>query len=184
MSVQKKSSASRRDLLALLTLAPFAGSLAAQGAWPTKPVRLVVPFAAGLSIDAVARMIADQLSKSLGQPVIVENRAGAAGIIGTSEVAKAAPDGYTLILSTTSVVSINPHVYAKQPYDAQRDFVAVSHTTNVPFALVTGPTQPYRSLQDLIAAAKAKPGSIDYASLGPGSAPHVLTETWTYLWQP
>jgi tripartite-type tricarboxylate transporter receptor subunit TctC len=168
----------RRRLLALMALAPCSQLAFAQAAWPAKPVRLVVPFAAGLSIDAVARMIAEQLGRSLGQPVLVDNKPGAAGIIGTTEVARAAPDGYTLILSTTSAVSLNPHIYPKQqhPYDTLKDFVPITHTTNVPFALVTAPSQPYKDLNDLIAAAKAQPGKIDYASLGAGSAAHVLTE--------
>lgn len=178
MSTQNSSALSRRNLLTLISSAAIPALSMAQTAWPSKPIKLVVPFAAGQSIDAVARMLAEQLGRALGQTVIVDNKPGAAGIIGTGEVARSAPDGYTLILTPTSVMTINPYIYpkAQHPYDVQKDFVPISHTTSVPFALVTGTAQPYKNFSEFMAFVKAKPGIVDYASLGPGSQPHVMVE--------
>jgi tripartite-type tricarboxylate transporter receptor subunit TctC len=149
----------------------------AQAEWqPTKPVRIIVPFAPGVSPDVVARLVADPLAQALHQPVIVDNRPGAAGIIGADAAAKSAPDGSTLFLTVNSIMGINPNVYTKLPYDTFRDFVPVTQVVLVPYLLVIGPNQPFSSLKDLLAKAKADPGKIDYGSLGVGSGPHVVME--------
>lgn len=162
--------------VALATAASCAPFAAAQGGWPSKPIRIVVPFAPGVSPDVVARIVADPLQQALGQPVIIDNRPGAAGIIGADAVAKSPPDGYTIFLTVNSIMGINPNVYSKLPYDTFRDFVPVTQVVLVPYVLVTAPSQPYASLKDLIAKAKASPGTIDYGSLGIGSGPHVVME--------
>jgi len=152
------------------------GAAHSQSGWPNRPIRLIVPYAAGLSIDVAARILAEQVGRSLGQPMVVDNRPGAAGIIGTDAAAKSAPDGYTVMMSVTAAMSMNPNFYSKLPYDTFKDFAAVTQTSNLTFVLVTGANQPYRTIADLVAVAKAKPGSIDYGSLGVGSAQHVLME--------
>ena len=169
----------RRAVLPAAAIALAASSVAfAQPAeWqPTKPIRIVVPFAPGVSPDVVARMLAEPLGQALKQPVVVDNRPGAAGIIGADAAAKSAPDGTTIFLTVNSIMGINPNVYAKLPYDTFRDFVPVTQVVLVPYVLVTGAAQPFASLQDLIAKAKAAPGTIDYGSLGIGSGPHVVME--------
>jgi tripartite-type tricarboxylate transporter receptor subunit TctC len=171
------SGISRRHVLATLGAATFAasGGARAQG-WPNKPIKIIVPFAAGVSPDVVTRMVSDQLGRALGQPVIVDNRAGAAGIIGAEAAARSLPDGYTLFMTVNSIMGINPVVYAKLPYDPIKDFIPVTQVARVPYVLVAGPNQPWASLKDLLAAARAKPNAIDYASLGVGSGPHLVME--------
>ncbi|RZL87211.1 MAG: tripartite tricarboxylate transporter substrate binding protein [Variovorax sp.] len=157
-------------------LATAAAPLFAQGPWPQKPIRIVVPFAAGVSPDVVTRIISEPLGRALGQPVVIDNRAGAAGIIGAEVAAKSPADGYTLFMTVNSIMGINPNVYVKLPYDTFRDFAPVTQVALVPYVLITGPNQPDQSLRDLLARAKAKPGSVDYGSLGVGSGPHVVME--------
>jgi tripartite-type tricarboxylate transporter receptor subunit TctC len=157
-----------------------AGTARASLPWPSKPLRIVVPFAAGISPDVVSRLLAEPLGKALGQPVVIDNRAGAAGIIGAEVAAKSPPDGYTLFMAVNSIVGINPHVYARLPYDTFRDFAPVTQVVRVPYVLVTGPNG-IGSLQDLIARAKARPASVDYGSLGVGSGPHVVMEMFTNM---
>jgi tripartite-type tricarboxylate transporter receptor subunit TctC len=169
----------RRAALARLgaaSLAAAATPLWAQGRWPEKPIRIVVPFAAGVSPDVVARIVGEPLGRALGQPVVIDNRAGAAGIIGAEIAAKSPADGYTLFMTVNSIMGINPNVYTKLPYDTFRDFAPVTQVALVPYVLITGPNQPDRSLKDLLARARAKPGSVDYGSLGVGSGPHVVME--------
>ena len=170
----------RRQALARLALAaaaPLAATpLRAQGKWPEKPIRLVVPFAAGVSPDVVARIVSEPLGRALGQPLLVDNRAGAAGIIGAELAAKSPGDGYTLFMTVNSIMGINPNVYTRLPYDTFRDFAPVTQVALVPYVLVNGPQQPDKSLKDLLARAKANPGSIEYGSLGVGSGPHVVME--------
>lgn len=149
--------------------------------WPEKPIKMVVPFAAGVSPDVVARMIAEPLGRALGQPVVIDNRAGAAGIIGAEVAARSAGDGYTLFMSVNSIMGINPSVYAKLPYDAVKDFMPVTQVAKVPYVLITGVNQPNKTLKDLVAAAKAKPDSIEYGSLGVGSGPHLVMEMMNNL---
>ena len=170
---------SRRTVLGRLAAAALALAAApvfAQGKWPEKPIKLIVPFAAGVSPDVVSRMIAEPLGRALGQPIVIDNRAGASGIIGAEAAARSPGDGYTLFMAVNSIMGINPNVYTKLPYDTFRDFAPVTQVAQVPYVLITGPNQPDKSLKDLLARAKAKAGSIEYGSLGVGSGPHVVME--------
>ena len=141
--------------------------------FPTKPVRLIVPVPAGAGADFVARAYASRLHAGFGQQVVVDNRGGAAGIIAMEAVAKAPPDGYTLVQATVATTSIMPFMYQKLPYDAVRDFAPVSITTLNPLVLVVHPALPVRSLAEFIAYGKANPGRISYASVGSGSVQHL-----------
>jgi tripartite-type tricarboxylate transporter receptor subunit TctC len=142
-----------------LALALALGSGAFAQAWPAKPIRLVIPFPAGGSTDIVGRLIAEKLSQSLGQPVVVDNRAGAGGTAGSDVVAKAPPDGYTLLLGTSSTHAIAPALYPKLPYDATRDFVPVSLLGTATILMVVHPSVPAKSVAEFIAYAKASPAS-------------------------
>jgi tripartite-type tricarboxylate transporter receptor subunit TctC len=170
-------------LLALLALgAACHASLAhAQDAWPAKPLRLVVPFAAGGTSDVLARTIGDKLQVVLKQTVVVENKAGAGGVIGADAVAKAAPDGYTILLGTIASHAINPALQPKMPYNAATDFAPVILLGSISNVLLVGATQPYKNVADYIAAAKAKPGTIAFASAGQGSSQHMSGETFRLL---
>jgi len=145
-------------------------------AWPTKPVRIVVAYPPGGGIDVLGRQLADKLTPAWGQPVVVENRPGANTIVATDAVAKSAADGHTILLTTDATFSINPHLYAKLPYDAQRDFTPVTMLVLLQQLLVAHPALPANSLSELISIAKAKPGTINYASYGSGSQPHLAGE--------
>jgi tripartite-type tricarboxylate transporter receptor subunit TctC len=151
-----------------------AQSVLAQG-YPTRPVRLIAASAPGGTSDILARLLAQQLTNELGQQFVVENRAGASGIIGTDFVAKAAPDGYTLLLIQPSL-TINPHIFAKVPHDAVRDFAPISLVVDVPQIVSVHPSVPARSVKDLIALAKAEPGRITNGSPGAGTHPHLTSE--------
>lgn len=144
--------------------------------YPVKTIRIVVPFPAGGNADIFARVYAQKLSDAGGHAVVVDNRAGAAGIIGTQMVAKSAADGYTLLLGTTGTHTTNPAVYAKLPYDPVKDFAPVSNFADSPFLLVVHPSVPVTSLKELIALAKARPNQLDYASFGIGSSAHLAGE--------
>jgi len=159
----------------LLSVLLCVSSFAAQ-AWPDRPVRIVVAYPPGGGIDVMARQIAEKLTPQWGQTVLVENRPGANTIIASDAVAKAPADGYTVLMSTDATFSINPHLYAKLPYDAERDFVPVTMLVLLQQLLVAHPAVPYHDLNGLIQAAKAKPGSINYASYGSGSQPHLAAE--------
>lgn len=149
----------------------------AQQVYPTRPVKLVVPYAAGTSPDVVARLVADKLQPLLGQPVVIDNRVGAAGMIGAEAVAHSTADGYTLLLAVTNVMAMNPHVYSSLKYNALKDFRGVSLLLDVPFVLTAAADKPYTgSFRDLLAEALRRPGAIDYASVGVGSHAHVVTE--------
>ena len=145
-------------------------------AWPVKPVRIVVAYPPGGGIDVMARQIADKLTPSWGQPVVVENRPGANTIVATDAVARSGTDGHTILMTTDATFSINPHLYAKLPYDAQRDFIPVTMLVLLHQFLVAHPSLPANTLPELIALAKSKPGSINYASYGSGSQPHLAGE--------
>ena len=149
--------------------------------YPTKPIRLVVPFAPGGSTDLIARIIGQELEKSWKQTVIVENRPGASGNIGLDYVAKSAPDGYTLIFGHVGTFGFGPSLFPKLPYDPVRDFTAVHLFAMVPNMLVVHPSLPVKTARDLIALAKSKPGQINYASSGPGSASHLAVENFKLL---
>ena len=151
-----------------------AGVAAAQG-WPTKPVKLIVSYPPGGTVDAVGRVIAPRLSERLGQPVVIDNRAGAGGAIGGDAVAKSPADGYTLLLDPSNHAQ-NPALRSKMPFDTLRDLAPVSLLVKVPNVLVVTPSTPYRSVKDLLVQAKARPGEINFASSGNGSAQHLAGE--------
>jgi tripartite-type tricarboxylate transporter receptor subunit TctC len=153
---------------------PLTAPVQAQ-AWPTKPVKMVVPFSPGGSTDVVARMLGQRLSEIWGQTVVIENRAGAGGNIGADMVAKSPADGYTLLMASGSI-TINPHIYAKMPFDTQKDLVPISNVASGPMLVVVQAKSPYKSMKDLIAAAKAKPGALSFGSAGVGSQVHLAGE--------
>lgn len=156
-------------------LAILGASQAAAQAYPSKPLRIVVAFPAGGPIDIVARMLAPKLSETMGQPVIVDNRAGANGAIGTDHVVKSAADGYTLYLASPSAIAINPAV-SKVSFDTLRDLACVSLVSTTPELLVVHPSVPVKSVRELVAMAKAQPGKIVMASTGTGGLPHLALE--------
>ena len=164
----------RRSALALPALALL--SRPARAAFPDRPVRIIVPFAAGTSSDFQARMIGERMAPLLRQPVIVENRAGAGGVVGADAVAKAAPDGYTLLLGSNGPLTNAPVLQARLPYDPERDFAAVAMISRSPVTLSVRADSPFRNLADLLAAARAKPGDLSIGSSGQGSATHFLIE--------
>jgi tripartite-type tricarboxylate transporter receptor subunit TctC len=159
--------------LALALLAPAAASAQA---YPSKPVRIIVPFPAGQATDTIARLVAEHLSKSLGQQFVTENRPGAGGAIGVEAAAKAPPDGYTLVTAPSGPFGINPSLYPKLPYDPLADFVPIINMVLTPQTLVANPGSGITSLPDLVAKAKEQPGRLDYASLGNGSTSHLTME--------
>jgi tripartite-type tricarboxylate transporter receptor subunit TctC len=162
-------------LAAALGIGPARAADAAAG-FPDRPVRLIVPFPPGGGTDILARPVAQKLGEKWGQPVIVENRAGAGGNIGTEAAARAPADGYTLVLGTVGTHAINQSLYRHLPYDAVRDFAAITLVANTPNVLVLNPAVPARSVQELIALAKARPGALNYASPGNGTPPHLAAE--------
>jgi tripartite-type tricarboxylate transporter receptor subunit TctC len=164
----------KRIALGLL-LAAFAAGASAQD-YPTKPIRIVVPFPAGGATDLLARAVAQRLTEKWGQPVIVDNRPGAGGNIGSELVAKAAPDGYTLEMGTVGTHAINVSLYAKMPYDHVKDFVPIILVAAVPNVLVVNPSLPVKSVQELIAYGKANPGKLNFASSGNGTSIHLSGE--------
>jgi len=151
-------------------------SVANADEYPSRPIRLIVPFAAGGGADVVARIVSKKASEILGQAIVVENKGGAAGAIGTEQVAKASPDGYTLLLGQSGPISINPAVYEKLPYDAIKDFQPITLTTVYPYILVVNAKSPAKTLQDLVAEAKKNPGKLNYGSAGVGGANQLVTE--------
>jgi tripartite-type tricarboxylate transporter receptor subunit TctC len=160
---------------AALLSAPLltAGEASAQ-AWPSKPIKVVVPFGAGSATDVTARLIADRLSEYLGVSVVVENKGGAGGNLGTDQVAKADPDGYTLAYTASGPLAINKTLFAKLPYDPEKDVEPISRTAILPNVIVINPaTIPVKNIQEFIAYAKARPGQINYSSIGIGSSQHL-----------
>jgi tripartite-type tricarboxylate transporter receptor subunit TctC len=166
----------RRALLAAVPALLATPALAQPAAWPNRPVRFINPFTAGSAVDVVTRLIATDLAERLSAQVIVENRTGASGNIGTEAVARAPADGTTLLVGSPGTMGINPFLFRTLPYDAVRDFVAVSHAVSFPQVMVVSPQSPIRSLADLIAAAKARPGALNYASSGNGTTSHLAFE--------
>src|SRR3954464_2832376 len=147
--------------------------LAAAQSWPAKPVRMLVPFPPGGGVDYAARILGKHLSDRLGQPVLIENRAGANGILALEALKNAPADGYTLGTDSTGPLVINPSMYLKLPYDPVRDFVAIGRLVNFPLLLVAPPSARAKSLGELIALAKAKPGALTYSSPGVGNGSHL-----------
>ena len=166
-------------LAAVLALCAGHGALAQS--YPAKPIHLVVPFAAGGITDILARALGQRLSESWGQQVVIENKPGANSQVGAEYVAKAAPDGYTLLVSADTTFAMNPHLYARLNYDPLRDFVAISGLGVSPQALVVNPAVPARTLGELVALAKQKPGEINYGTFGSGSSGHLNIELLTSL---
>jgi tripartite-type tricarboxylate transporter receptor subunit TctC len=163
-------------ILATLALAALGPSQAFAQAYPTKPVRLIVPFPPGGSTDIVARIVAQKLGERIGQPLVVENRGGAGGTIGTEAVAKATPDGYILGFASTSTHAVAPAVYTKLGYDPVRDFAPISLVAVTPYLLVVSPKVDVKSLKEFVAYVKARPGKLNYASAGTGSTTHLAME--------
>jgi tripartite-type tricarboxylate transporter receptor subunit TctC len=161
---------------ALIVATCITASTVGAQTYPTKPLRFIVPFAPGGGTDITGRLIALKLSEALGKPVVVDNRGGAGGVIGADLVAKAVPDGYTLLLGSPGPLTINPNLQAKMPYDTLRDFAPVSLTTISPFMLTVHPSVNAANVKELIALAKAKPDALNYGSGGNGSVAHLSTE--------
>ncbi|WP_431284571.1 Bug family tripartite tricarboxylate transporter substrate binding protein [Humitalea sp. 24SJ18S-53] len=163
----------RRFLLGGATALLAAPSIA-QEEWPNRPIRLIVPFPPGAANDSLGRAIADQLAPRLGKPVVVENRPGAGGAVGSEAVARAAPDGYTLLLGHIGTLAVNVAIYPRLPYDPIRDFAPVGLIANVPNVIAINPKLPFQDLKSLVDYARANPGKLRYCSAGNGSAAHVV----------
>jgi tripartite-type tricarboxylate transporter receptor subunit TctC len=175
-SLRPKRSAHRYQF-ALATAALLLPALPALAqAWPAKPVRWIAPYPPGGSSDLVARAIGTRLAEQLGQPVLIDNRPGVGGSLGTEVAARSAADGYTLLLANIAPLAINPHIYPKLGYDVMRDFEAVTLLATGPTLLVVGPSLPVKNVQELIALAKSKPGAIKYGTGGSGTPAHLTTE--------
>jgi tripartite-type tricarboxylate transporter receptor subunit TctC len=170
---------SRRRVLQVAGVAATAvatPSLFAQSAWPSKPIRFVVPFAPGGTSEIVARSVAAELTKQLGQSVFVENKPGGAGVVAMQDVAKSAPDGYTVILTHVGTLAVNPYMLASQPYDVNRDFMPVTLLAKVPNVFVIHPDVPASNFKEFVAYVKANPGRLNYGSAGNASAGHLSME--------
>lgn len=165
---------------AVLVALPVASPAFAQ-AYPAKAVRIIVPFPPGGGTDIVARVVAEKLAQRLGQPFLIENRAGAGGTVGSEALAKATADGYTLGMATSSTHGVAPSVYPKLGYDPVRDFTAVTLIATTPFVLAVNPSLPVKSVSDLIALAKRNPGKLNYGSAGNGSGNHLATELFNMM---
>jgi len=153
------------------------GLAAAQGAaWPNKPIRVVVGFAPGTPPDIFARLYGDYVGRKLGVPVVIDNRPGSAGNLASDTVAKAAPDGYTYLYNLSTAFTINPYIYSKLPFDPEKDLVPVATTMRQGLVLITNPQFPAQSVKELVAAAKARPGTLSHASYGAGSPSHLIVE--------
>jgi tripartite-type tricarboxylate transporter receptor subunit TctC len=157
---------------AAIALALAHGEVNAQ-AYPVKPIRMITPYAPGGGSDTLARILGQKLLEAWGQPVVVDNRPGGGGIIGAETVARAAPDGYTYLVTPSAVLTINPHLYSKLRYDPFKDFAPVSMATNSPYYLVVHPKIPVATVKELIAYAKVNPGKLNYSSSGSGSSTHL-----------
>ena len=167
----------RRALGLASVLALGAGWAPARAAdFPTKPLKIVVPYAPGGGADSVARIVAKRVSETIGQPIVIENKGGAGAILGTEQVARAEPDGYMLLLGQSGPISINPAVYKSLPYDPVKDFAPITMTTAYPYMLVVNAALPAKTLAEFVALAKAKPDSMNYGSTGVGAANHLVAE--------
>ena len=167
----------KKTILILLSVLPaLLVSPARAQAYPSKPVRLIVPFAPGGTTDVLARLVAQKLAEAIGQQFVIENKPGAGGNIGTELAAKSPADGYTLVMSFDGTMAINPNTYAKMPYDAQKDLAPVANVAQVPLLMVVHPGVPARTVAEFVALAKASPGRINYSSAGHGSTGHLMGE--------
>lgn len=170
-----------RAVAVFLLLAPAIPANGQGPGYPQKPVRLIVPWPAGGGTDIVARILAQAMTPGLGQNLLIDNRGGAAGIIGTEAAARAAPDGYTLLMGNTGTNALNAAIYRKLSYDALKDFAPISLAAQSPYILSVHPSLPVRTVKQLVALAKARPGEINYGSGGTGSAPHLAAELLVHL---
>jgi tripartite-type tricarboxylate transporter receptor subunit TctC len=166
----------RRSLLALAVATTGLLPLAHAQSWPAKPIKVIVNFPPGGAADQLARIVGQPLSEALGQPVVIENRGGAGGNIGGDAVAKSPADGYTLLLSSGGMVSINPHLYARMPFDPAKDLRPVASIARIAVYLVTRPELPVKNVNELVAHLKANPGKVTFGSPGTGSSPHLAAE--------
>jgi tripartite-type tricarboxylate transporter receptor subunit TctC len=165
----------RQALLATTAMVLAPGATLAQD-WPAaRPIRAIIPFGAGSSTDIIARVVLDEVSKQLGQTIVVENRAGAAGTIGSNAVAKSDPDGYTMLVHSSSH-TVTPSTFSQLPYNAETDFAPIMPLATIPNVVVVNSSRGWKTLKDLVDAAKAKPGALNYASAGAGSATHLTAE--------
>jgi tripartite-type tricarboxylate transporter receptor subunit TctC len=169
-----------RGALAALCLTAISGLAAAQD-FPSKPITFVVPFTPGAATDFLARMLGKELEEKFGKPVVVENRPGAGTNIGSNSVAKAAPDGHTLLMATSTPMAINASLYKNLPFDPTADFVPLAVVAQSPFVLIAKPALPVKSAKDLIALAKEKPGQLSFGSAGPGSPHHLFAELFASM---
>jgi tripartite-type tricarboxylate transporter receptor subunit TctC len=158
----------------------FSATAFAADSYPSRPVRIIVPFAPGGATDIVARLVAQKLTETWGQTMVVDNRAGAGGNIGGDIAAKANPDGYTLFMTSGSIVTANQHMYAKMPFNPEKDLVAVTNVASGPQVIVVHPSAPAKNLKEFIAQAKAKPKSMTYGSAGVGTQTHLAAENFIY----
>ncbi|ARP85278.1 Bug family tripartite tricarboxylate transporter substrate binding protein [Bordetella genomosp. 9] len=165
-----------RHAFAALLAGVCALQAAAAHAYPDKPIRLIVPFPPGGGTDALARQVANEMAARNGWTFVIENRPGAGGNLGVDQAAKAKPDGYTLVIGQTSNLAINPTLYAKLPYDPEKDLTPIGMVAEAPLVLAVAANAPYKTLADVVAASKAKPGSIDVATSGNGTVAHLATE--------
>jgi tripartite-type tricarboxylate transporter receptor subunit TctC len=163
-------------LAGLLSLALSLASASAADVYPSRPITMIVPFPAGGGVDAVARIVADRLGPALGQPIIIDNRGGAGGVIGTRAGAKAAPDGYTLVMADSGTTSINPSLYAKPGYDPRKDFDPIGLIATTPIVLMAHPSFPARTVGEFIALLKEKPGKLAFGTPPPGTASYLAAE--------
>jgi tripartite-type tricarboxylate transporter receptor subunit TctC len=177
MNLTRRSTLHRLAAAGLIAAVAWSVPAAAQDAWPAKPVRFIVPFAPGGSTDVIARMVGQKLSERWGQPVVIENRAGAGGNIGADVVAKSPGDGYTLLFASGSI-AINPHIYKRMPFDTYKDLVPITNVASGPMLVVVPDRSPIKNIKELVAAAKAKPGSINFGSAGVGSQVHMAGESF------
>jgi tripartite-type tricarboxylate transporter receptor subunit TctC len=171
---------SRRLAFVLALATALAAGAALADDYPSRPIRLIVPYAAGGGADSVARIVARRVSETIGQTIVIENRGGAGSIIGTDLVNKSDPDGYTLLLGQSGPISINPAIYKKLPYDPIKDFTPVSMTTAYPYIMVVNPKLGVKTLQEFVALAKSKPGELNYGTTGVGAANHLVTELFDF----
>ena len=169
-----------RGLLVVLALLLAAAEAIAQ-AYPVRPIRIIVPFPPGGGTDIGTRILGQKLQEALGQPVVIENRGGASGIVGLEQGARSAPDGYTLLMGNIGTMAINVSLFRKLPYDPVKDFAPISQVALLPMFLLVHPALPARDVRELIALAKAKPGQINYSSSGSGGMPHVSAELFKSL---
>jgi tripartite-type tricarboxylate transporter receptor subunit TctC len=160
--------------------AALAASATRADDYPSRPIRLIVPYAAGGGADSVARIVARRVSETIGQTIVIENRGGAGSIIGTDLVNKSDPDGYTLLLGQSGPISINPAIYKKLPYDPVKDFAPISMTTAYPYIMVVNPKLGVKTLKEFVALAKSRPGELNYGTTGVGAANHLVTELFDF----